>query len=119
MAQYAIMLFAPAPADADDLTPEQREAHDRHGEDVEKLGGTMLTAFALQPSTMATTVRGDVVTDGPFLDAKEVVAGFYVIEAPDLDAALEIAKRNPINWLGGGVEVRPVASGFVKAPAEG
>src|SRR5262245_5158664 len=112
MAQSRILLFAPAPADADAETPEEREAHARHGEDVEKLGGTMLTAFALQPSTTATSIRGDVVTDGPFVDAKEVVAGVYVIEAPDLDAALAIAARNPINQQGGGVEVRPVAAGF-------
>ncbi|MEV0380210.1 YciI family protein [Nonomuraea sp. NPDC050643] len=119
MAQYAILLFAPAPADADDLTEEERQAHGRHGEDVEALGGTMLTAFALRPSTTATTIRGDVITDGPFLDAKEVIAGFYVIEAPDLDAALEIGRRNPITRQGGGVEVRPVASGFAGAPVEG
>ncbi|MFI7698428.1 YciI family protein [Nonomuraea sp. NPDC049480] len=112
MAQYAILLYAKAPADPDDLTPEESEAHHQHGQDVAKLGGTMLTAFALQPSTTATTVRGDAITDGPFLDAKEVVAGVYVIEAPDLDVALEIARRNPITQLGGGVEVRPVASGF-------
>jgi hypothetical protein len=58
-----------------------------------------------------------VVTDGPFVDAKEVIAGFYVIDAPDLDAALRIAGRNPAVQLGGGVEVRPVAGGFVRPPA--
>ncbi|TMR90314.1 YciI family protein [Nonomuraea basaltis] len=118
MAQYAILLYAKTPADADDLTPEQREAHHQHGQDVPALGGTMLAAFALQPSTTATSIRGDVVTDGPFLDAKEVVAGVYVIEAPDLDVALDIARRNPITQLGGGVEVRPVASGFVQGAAD-
>jgi hypothetical protein len=118
MAHYAILLFADAPADADDLTPEEREATRRHGEDVERFGGTMLTAFALQPSTTATSIRGDVVTDGPFIEAKEVVAGLYVIEAPDLDAALEIAKRNPVLQQGGGIEVRPVVNGFVGGPAE-
>jgi hypothetical protein len=111
MAQYAILLYAQAPADADDLTPEEREAHQRH---ADELGDAMLTAFALQPSTTATSIRGDAITDGPFVDAKEVVAGFCVIEAPDLDAALEMARRNPITQLGGGVEVRPVASGFVR-----
>jgi hypothetical protein len=110
MAQYAILLFGEAPADPADLTPEEQAAHARHGEDVEKLGATMVAACALKPSTTATSVRGDVVTDGPFLDAKEVVAGFYVIEAPDLDTALEVAKRNPATQLGGGVEVRPVSS---------
>jgi hypothetical protein len=113
MAQYAILLFATAPADPADLTPEEMEAHERHGEDVEKLGASMLAAFALHPSTTATSIRGDVVTDGPFLDAKEVVAGFYVIEAPNLDIALEIAKRNPATQQGGGVEIRPVISSTV------
>jgi hypothetical protein len=118
MAQYAILIFAAAPADSADLTPEELEAHDRHGDDVEKLGGSMVAAFALQPSTTATSIRGDVLTDGPFLDAKEVVAGFYVIEAPDLDTALEIARRNPATQQGGAVEVRPVLGGFV-APSAG
>jgi hypothetical protein len=61
---------------------------------------------------MATSVRADAITDGPFLDSKEVVAGFYVIEAADLDAALAIARTNPVVRDGGGVEVRPVHSGW-------
>jgi hypothetical protein len=48
----------------------------------------MVMAYALTPRDMATSIRGDTVTDGPFVDSKEVIAGFYVIEAPDLDAAL-------------------------------
>jgi hypothetical protein len=108
MAQYAIMLFSPAPADPTDLTPEELAAHERHGEEIEKLGAKIVSAFALHPSTTATSVRGDVVTDGPFLDAKEVVAGVFVIEAPNLDVALEVARRNPATQQGGGVELRPV-----------
>ena len=57
---------------------------------------------------------GDTITDGPFVDSKEVIAGFYVIEAPDLDAALAIARLNPVVREGGGVEVRPVHSSFIK-----
>jgi len=63
---------------------------------------------------MATSIRGGGVTDGPFVDSKEIVAGFYVIDAPDLDAALAIAGTNPVVREGGGVEVRPVHSGFVR-----
>jgi hypothetical protein len=117
VAQYAVLLFAKAPADAVDLTPEERAAHRRHAEELEEFG--MLAAFALQPSTTATSIRGDGVTDGPFIDAREVVAGFYVIEAPHLDAALEIARRNPIIRQGGGVEVRPVDGGFVRRRSAG
>ncbi|MFI2350851.1 YciI family protein [Streptomyces sp. NPDC019443] len=47
----------------------------------------MITAYALQSTDTATSQRGDVVTDGPFIDSKEVIAGFCIIEAPDLDAA--------------------------------
>ena len=111
MARYAVFLYAPTPADANDLTPEQQEEHQRYGQEIAEMGGKMYFPQALQPSTMATSVRGDIVTDGPFIEAKEVVAGFYVLEARDLDHALAIAKRCPINWQGGGVEVRPISSG--------
>lgn len=67
----------------------------------------MITGFGLHPSTTATSVRGDTVTDGPFIEAKEVIAGFFILEARDLDHALEIAKRNPATWRGG-VEIRPL-----------
>ncbi len=45
------------------------------------------------------------------------MAGFYVIEAPDLDAALAIARLNPVVRDGGGVEVRPVHSSYLKPAA--
>ena len=47
-------------------------------------------------------------SDGPFIDAKEHVGGFYLIEADELDEALEIAARIPVVRYGGAVEVRPV-----------
>jgi len=119
MAQYAILIYANDSAHGTNATAEELEPHNRHAEEVVK-SGAMVAAFALQPVATATSIRGDVVTDGPFIDAKEVVAGFCVIEALHLDAALEIARRNPATQQGGGVEVRPVDSGFVKAaPVEG
>jgi hypothetical protein len=67
----------------------------------------------LQPAATATTVRaaGDeiLLTDGPFADTKEVFGGFFLIEAPDLDGALELAARIPAVRLGGSVEIRPLA----------
>jgi len=66
----------------------------------------------LQPVETATTVRvqdGEMLlTDGPFVDAKEHVGGFIVVEVDDLDAALEIAARVPAARMGGAVEVRPL-----------
>jgi hypothetical protein len=107
MPQYAVLIYSPAPADPMSITPEYLELLDRYPAQVEALGGKIVTGFALQPSTTATAVRGDVVTDGPFVEAKEVVAGFFVLEAPDDATALEIARRNPAT-LEGGVELRPL-----------
>ena len=113
MAQYAILIYAKAHVQAGEVVPGAREAHDRHFEDMVK-SGALVAAFALQPAAdTATSIRGDVVTDGPFVDAKEVIAGFTIIEAPDLDAALAIARTNPATQQGGGVEVRPVEGGFL------
>ena len=49
-----------------------------------------------------------LLTDGPFVDAKEHVGGFFVIDVDDLDAALELAARVPAARMGGAVEVRPL-----------
>ena len=66
---------------------------------------------ALQPGDTATTVRvrnGEtLLTDGPFVDAKEHLGGFVLVEADDLDAALDIAARLPAARMAA-VEVRPV-----------
>lgn len=66
----------------------------------------------LQPIETATTVRVDdgkaFTTDGPFADTKEVFGGYFVLEADNLDEALEVATRIPAARLGGAIEVRPV-----------
>jgi hypothetical protein len=66
----------------------------------------------LQPTTTATTVRvadgKTLVTDGPFAETKEALGGYYLLEADDLDAALETAARIPAARMGGAIEVRPV-----------
>ena len=113
MAQYAVLIYAHDSAHAPDATPEDTESCDRHSDDLAQ-SGSMVMAYALTPRDMATSISGDIITDGPFLDSKEVVAGFYVLEAPDLDAALAIARLNPVVRDGGAVEIRPVHSSFVK-----
>jgi len=66
----------------------------------------------LQPVETATTVRVEggqtLLSDGPFVEAKEHLGGYLVVEADDLDAALEIAARIPATRMGGVIEVRPV-----------
>ena len=66
----------------------------------------------LQPVETATTVRVQggrtLLTDGPFVEAKEHLGGYLVVQADELDAALEIAARIPAARMGGAIEVRPV-----------
>jgi len=73
--------------------------------------GIMRSGEALQPTATATTVRvrnGETLsTDGPFAETKEQLGGFYVVEAKDLDEAIEIAVRIP-DVRGGSIEVRPI-----------
>jgi hypothetical protein len=73
--------------------------------------GVVRSGSGLQPPQTATTLRIEGgrrrVQDGPFADAKEQLGGFFVIDVPDLDAALEWAARAPCAATGG-VEVRPV-----------
>lgn len=112
MAQYAVLIYADDSAHAPEATAADTESCDQHADEL-VAGSSMLVAYALTPRDMAVSVRADSIADGPFVDAKEIVAGFYVIEADDLDAALAIAGTNPVIREGGGVEVRPVHSGGV------
>lgn len=73
--------------------------------------GKLGPSLRLLPTTAATTIRGaqDLVIDGPFAETKEQLLGFYVIDVPDLDAALAVAKElsaaNPTSCY----EIRPIA----------
>jgi hypothetical protein len=119
MAQYAVLIYAEDSAHDPEAAEQDTEVHDRHAEDLAR-SGAMFAAYALTPRDMATSVRKDGITDGPFLDAKEVVAGFYLIEADDLDGALAIARLNPVLQQGGGVEIRPISrGGFVRQEDRG
>jgi hypothetical protein len=73
--------------------------------------GIQKSGEALQPTPTATTVRvrdGETLTtDGPFAETKEQLGGFYIVEAKDLDEAIEIATRIP-DVRSGSIEVRPV-----------
>ncbi len=78
---------------------------------VSRLPG-VVDGAQLRPMETATTVRvqdGEtLLTDGPFMDAKEHLGGFLLVEADDLDSALDIAARIPAARMGGAVEVRPL-----------
>jgi hypothetical protein len=73
--------------------------------------GEMVSGEALHGNDTATTVSvrdGETVTtDGPFVDIKEVIGGYYVVDVPDLDRAIELAAQIP-DARTGGIEVRPI-----------
>jgi hypothetical protein len=75
--------------------------------------GVLAGGGQLQPSHTATTLRGTdgqvEITDGPFAETREQVGGFYILEVPDLDAALAWAKRCPAVH-GGAIEIRPLGT---------
>ncbi|HVB43293.1 MAG TPA: YciI family protein [Streptosporangiaceae bacterium] len=109
MAQYAILIYEAESGYAEggqEVSQQTMEAHGRFAAQVGERGGKILGGEALEPTSTATTIRGDVVTDGPFTETKEALGGFYLIEARDLDHAIEIARLCPARF--GGVEVRPV-----------
>jgi len=104
MAQYAVMIFERvAPAD---LPAEVMEGHMNLPKRIAEQGGRTIAGLALEPPETGTSIRGDELTDGPFIETKEVMNGLFIIEARDLDHALALARMTPI--VDGGVEVRPL-----------
>ena len=114
--KYALLIY-PKPGSHEALPPEEYAPVNAQylalRDDPRCLGGGHL-----QPAATATTLRQNgsdaLITDGPFADTKEVLGGYYVIDAANLDDALEFAQQIPAVGLGGAVEVRPL----VNIPAE-
>ena len=111
--QYMLTIYHEE-AGWDRLTPEQQAegmaAYQAYSEALAAAGALVATG-RLQPVATATTVRivGEEtrVLDGPYAETKEQLGGYYIVEAPDLDAALAWAARCP-GARHGGVEVRPL-----------
>ncbi|GAA2015987.1 hypothetical protein JL107_09570 [Nakamurella flavida] len=110
--RYTLLLHYPEMT-SDDLGPEVeqagRQAFAAYA-DALTAAGVLLSAEVLQPSASSTTVRrrdGRLqIQDGPFADTKDQLGGSFVIDVPDLDAALGWAQQAPpVDW--GAVEVRP------------
>lgn len=110
--RYLLLIYteesdAPPP---DDVAAASHQAYAAFTADI-KARGLFQAGEALMPTSTATTVRvvdGDTVaTDGPFAETKEALGGFYLIEARDLDEAIEIAAKIPAATEGS-IEVRPI-----------
>lgn len=108
------VLFICTPVGGEELSPEEIADDPRFTSYIEEVRSRDVVkgGARLRPPTDATTVRvqGDEVllSDGPFVESKEYVAGFDIIEVADLDEAIALASRHPAVLGGGSVEVRPV-----------
>jgi hypothetical protein len=108
MPQYAILIYEKeTPGGVTDIPPDVMEANMRVGEKIAAMGAKVVNEQALQPSATTRTIhKNGLVTDGPFIESKEVIAGFFVVETTDFEAAIAIGKLLPI--MDGAVEVRPL-----------
>ncbi len=109
MAQYLLSVHGSETDDIPDNIQEMYSAVDAFNKEVQA-AGSWVFAGGLNPASTATVVDGTggdpVITDGPYLESKEHLGGFWVVDVPDLDAALELARRGSAACQGP-VEVRP------------
>jgi hypothetical protein len=105
--QYLLLIYIPTDANPD---PAEHAAWATYTQQLQE-SGAMVAGDALQGLDTATTVRvretETLVTDGPFAETKEMLGGYYLIDVPDLDAALAWAAKIPSVGYGS-VEVRPI-----------
>ena len=108
MSQYMLLIYPPADTPPRENTLERWQAFN----DAVHRDGVLVTSGRLQALESATSVRvrhGEtLVSDGPFAETKEYLGGFYLIEADNIDDAIEFASKIPAARSGGAIEVRPV-----------
>ncbi|GIF67629.1 hypothetical protein Ais01nite_56640 [Asanoa ishikariensis] len=114
MAKYMLLIFGD-PAQWDAMTPDEWKAHDAaHAAFHDAAGARVVSAAQLESPPVATTLRagsdgGLVLTDGPFLETKEGLGGFYLVDADDLDEVTKLAALLPeVRAAHSAVEIRPV-----------
>ncbi|HSE98685.1 MAG TPA: YciI family protein [Blastocatellia bacterium] len=114
MAQYMILSYGPAEAPADmELSPEMIQAIiQKYNAFTERLQKAGLTGINKLIDGTGRVLRGSgdklVVTDGPFAESKEVIGGYWIVEARSYDDAVALARHCPSLEFGGTVEVREV-----------
>jgi hypothetical protein len=108
--QYAMMIYA-EPGYGEALPEPERDAVRTEFSALAD-DARCVSAVQLQPAETATCVRvasgRTLMTDGPFADTKEVLGGLFLVEAANLDEAIELAARIPAARTGGGIEIRPL-----------
>src|SRR5262245_3149956 len=114
MAKYMILIYGDEKQWAAMSPQEQQELGEGHRAFQAAAGSAIVDGHELEPAPMATSLRTDTAgrvttTDGPFLETKEAVGGYYLLEASDLDEVIGLASRLPEVSAGhSGVEIRPV-----------
>ena len=109
MAKYLVLIYGDDTQWAAMSEQDRKELEAGHGAFHAAAGAAVIGGEELQPPATATTLRSTGITDGPFLETKEGLGGYYVLEAPDLDSVLALAKRLPEVGQGhAGVEIRPI-----------
>ncbi len=110
--QYLLLIYTAEPTEAvpEDVMATEMAAYNAFGRWVQERG-LMRAGEALHPTSAATTVRvrdgKTIATDGPFAETKEALGGYYLIEAANLDEAIEAAARIPGSQHGS-IEIRPI-----------
>lgn len=114
MAKYLILIYGDN-RQWEARSPEEQEANAAgHAAFAAKAGARLVSGEELELASTATSLRSDgaggvTTTDGPFLETKEALGGFYLLEADDLDEAIGLAAQLPEVHAGhSGVEIRPV-----------
>jgi len=116
--RYVLLMSYREPAEgeiSEEAIAEAMEAFGAYGRALQE-AGVLLSGDVLQPTAATTTVTrrdgGLRVQDGPFAETKEALAGIFVVDVPDLDAAIGWAEKCPgAQW--GVIEVRPTATALV------
>ena len=108
--KYALLIYT-RPDSMNGYNEDERKAITAEYMDVRAASG-VIDGAELAPVEAATTVRVDgghaLTTDGPFADTKEVFGGYFILEADNVDRAIELAGRIPAARMGGSVEIRPI-----------
>jgi hypothetical protein len=110
MAKFLILIYGDEKTWAAWTEEQERANATQHGVFAEHAGPALIGGHELEPAAQAVSLRGaEKRTDGPYLPGKDVIGGFYLLEARDLDEAVALASRLPeVHADHSGVEIRPV-----------
>lgn len=108
MKRYMLILFENKNTYTDFSPEDMQKEIEVHLKWIEELGGNYQSGDPLEHSSKTVKGKGAVVSDGPYIESKELITGYYLLNANSLEEATELAKGCPVLRLGGTVEVREI-----------